>query len=112
MPKPDEKVNASNEPEQNEDANVNNDAIENDKGSASNETQPTVEYVTLDAFNELRDTMASYKDTMEKIMGGIKSIRDAQGVMVRAGMVVQDDSDPEPIDDFKPLSELDFSVKR
>lgn len=93
-----------------QDANVEqNDASEND---ASNETQPAVEYVTVDAFNELRDTITNFSDTMNKIMGGIKSIRDAQGVMVRAGMVVQDDADPEPEDDFKPLSELDFSVKR
>lgn len=93
-----------------QDANVEqNDASEND---APNETQPAVEYVTMDAFNALRDTIMSQADTMNKIMGGIKSIRDAQGVMVRAGMVVQDNADPEPEDDFKPLSELDFSVKR
>lgn len=110
MPKPDEKENANVNTSENEDAKeTTTDANEND---AANETQPSVEYVTMDAFNEMRNTMLSFQDTMNTIMGGIKSIRDAQGVMVRAGMIVQDDSEPEPIDDFKPLSELDFSVKR
>lgn len=110
MPKPDEKENANVNTSENEDAKeTTTDANEND---APDETQPSVEYVTMDAFNEMRNTMLSFQDTMNTIMGGIKSIRDAQGVMVRAGMIVQDDSEPEPIDDFKPLSELDFSVKR
>lgn len=109
MPKPNVQENVEVTAE-NEDAIMsNNDATEN---NASGETQPAVEYVTMDAFNEMRDTIMNFQDTMNTIMGGIQSIRDAQGVMVRAGMVVQDNSEPEPIDDFKPLSELNFSVKR
>lgn len=112
MPKPDENSNATSDNINIEDANVNNtDATANDD-TASNETHPDVEYVTVDAFNEMKDTIASFRETMDTIMGGIKSIRDAQGVMVRAGMVVQDDSEPETMDDFKPLSALDFSIKK
>lgn len=112
MPKPDENVNAQVDNENDENANVNNnDANTNDNGASEN-TQSNVEYVTLDAFNEMQFTLNSYKDMMNEIMGAVKSIKDAQGVMVRAGMVIQDDSEPEPMDDFKPLSELDFSVKR
>jgi hypothetical protein len=112
MPKPDENVNAQVDNENDENANVNNnDANTNDNGASDN-AQSNVEYVTLDAFNEMQSTLNSYKDMMNEIMGAVKSIKDAQGVMVRAGMVIQDDSDPEPMDDFKPLSELDFSVKR
>ena len=109
MPKPDDKQNASNDNVNNENATIE----ENDANSgASEDTHSEVQYVTLDAFNEMKDTISSFQETMNTIMGGIKSIRDAQGVMVRAGMVVQDNSNPEPIDDFKPLSELDFTVKR
>lgn len=113
MPKPDEKQNAAEETQQEEDATTTqNDATENG-GNASENTQPqNVEYVTMDAFNAMNSTIASIKETMDTIMGGIKSIKDAQGVMVRAGMIVQDDSQPEPVDDFKPLSELDFTIKR
>ena len=112
MPKPDENSNVTSDNTNTEDASVNNtDATANDD-TASDDTQPTVEYVTVDAFNEMKDTIASFKETMDTIMGGIKSIRDAQGVMVRAGMVVQDDSEPEAMDDFKPLSALDFSIKK
>ena len=112
MPKPDEKNDVTNDNTTIEDANIENDDATDNAGDASNDTQPTPEYVTVEAFNEMKDTISSFKETMDTIMGGIKSIRDAQGVMVRAGMVVQDDSDPEPVDDFKPLSELDFTIKR
>lgn len=112
MPKPDEKNDVTNDNTTIEDANIENDDATANAGDASNDTQPTPEYVTVEAFNEMKDTISSFKETMDTIMGGIKSIRDAQGVMVRAGMVVQDDSDPEPVDDFKPLSELDFSIKK
>lgn len=112
MPKPDDKQNASNDNATIEDATIKEvDAIDDTNG-ASDDTHSNVEYVTLDAFNEMKDTISSFQETMNTIMGGIKSIRDAQGVMVRAGMVVQDNSTPEPVDDFKPLSELDFTVKR
>lgn len=112
MPKPDEKNDVTIDNTDTEDAkDTNSDATDN-VGDASNNTQPVTEYVTVEAFNEMKDTISSFKETMDTIMGGIKSIRDAQGVMVRAGMVVQDDSDPEPVDDFKPLSELDFTIKR
>ena len=112
MPKPDEKNDVTIDNTDIEDANVKNDDATDNADDASNDTQPTPEYVTVEAFNEMKDTIASFRETMDSIMGGIKSIRDAQGVMVRAGMVVQDDSDPEPVDDFKPLSELDFSIKK
>jgi hypothetical protein len=112
MPKPDEKNDVTNDNTTIEDAKDNNGDATDNADNASKNTQPTPEYVTVEAFNEMKDTISSFKETMDTIMGGIKSIRDAQGVMVRAGMVVQDDSDPEPVDDFKPLSELDFSVKR
>ena len=112
MPKPDEKNDVTIDNTTIEDANVKNDDATDNADDASNDTQPTPEYVTVEAFNEMKDTISSFKETMDTIMGGIKSIRDAQGVMVRAGMVVQDDSDPEPVDDFKPLSELDFSIKK
>lgn len=109
MPKPDDKQNASNDNVNNENATIEETDANN---GASEDTHSDVQYVTLDAFNEMKDTISSFQETMNTIMGGIKSIRDAQGVMVRAGMVVQDNSDPEPIDDFKPLSELDFTIKR
>ena len=112
MPKPDEKNDVTNDNTTIEDANIENDDATDNAGDASNDTQPTPEYVTVEAFNEMKDTISSFKEAMDSIMGGIKSIRDAQGVMVRAGMVVQDDSDPEPVDDFKPLSELDFSIRK
>ncbi len=112
MPKPDENQNAQQDDTVIEDATVTETDANTDDNSASDDTHSNVEYVTLDAFNEMKTTIESFKETMNTIMGGIKSIRDAQGVMVRAGMVVQDDSDPEPLDDFKPLSELDFSVKK
>jgi hypothetical protein len=112
MPKPDDAQNVIDDNTVIEDATTNNDDATGDNDTASNDTHFSAEYVTVEAFNEMKDTIASFKETMDTIMGGIKSIRDAQGVMVRAGMVVQDDSDPEPVDDFKPLSELDFTVKR
>ena len=108
-----EEKNAGKDTQQNEGATEKKDDATNNNDSASQNTQPeSVEYVTMDAFNQLNSSIVSLKQTMDTIMGGIKSIKDAQGVMVRAGMIVHDDSDPEPIDDFKPLSELDFSVKR
>lgn len=112
MPKPDDKQNASNDNTTIGDATVTGTDANTNDNTASDDTHSNVQYVTLDAFNEMKDTISSFQETMNTIMGGIKSIRDAQGVMVRAGMVVQDNSDPEPIDDFKPLSELDFTVKR
>lgn len=112
MLKPDEKNDVTIDNTDIKDANVKDSDATDNAGDASNNSQSAPEYVTVEAFNEMRDTISSFKETMDTIMGGIKSIRDAQGVMVRAGMVVQDNSDPEPVDDFKPLSELDFTIKR
>ena len=112
MPNPD---NNQNNESQNTPADANNGAQNaNQNGDANTEPtqQPQPQYVTMEDFNQMRGAMDSLTDTMKEIMGGIKAIKDAQGVMVRAGATIIDDSDPEPVDDFKPLSELDFSVKR
>lgn len=108
MPKPDE---------------IKNDEVSNDTGanesnanasqSGDANTQPqqdAPQYVSLDDFKQMQSAVTSLTDKIGEILGGIKAIKDAQGVMVRAGATIVDDSDPEPEDDFKPLSELDFTI--
>lgn len=89
-------------------ANANNDA--NQGAQQPQEQQP--EYVTAVAFKQMQDSVVSLEKQIGEILGGIKSIKDAQGIMVKAGATIMDDSDPEPEADFKPLSELDFTVDR
>lgn len=108
MPKPDEIKNdeVSNDTGANE-----SDANANQSGDANTQTQQDApQYVSLDDFKQMQSAVNSLTDKIGEILGGIKSIKDAQGVMVRAGATIVDDSDPEPEDDFKPLSELDFTI--
>lgn len=111
MPKPDEtnNVNASNES-----ADANNVAENANQNDAANQDaqQTAPQYVTFEAFSQMQTAVNALTDKIGEIMGGIQSIKDAQGVMVRAGATIVDDTEPEPVDDFKPLSELDFSVKK
>jgi len=110
MPKPDEIKND----EVNNDTGANeSDANANQNGDANTQTQQDVpQYVTVDDFMQMQTAVTSLTNQIGEILGGIKAIKDAQGVMVRAGATIVDDSDPEPEDDFKPLSELDFTIHK
>ena len=110
MPKPNETndnkpVDTTDAKENNGDASQNGDA--ND-GSTQQETQ----YVTMQAFEQMRGAMDELTGQVADILGGIKAIKDAQSVMVRNGVTIVDDTDPEPDDEFLPLSELDFTFKK
>lgn len=109
MPKPEEEK-ISSEVETKNDANENvEDASVEVK--EIDETQSDAHYVTYEEFAKIRTKLDAYEETLQKIMGGIKSIKDAQGIMVKTnGITIQDDSDPEPFA-FTPLSEMDLSVK-
>ena len=110
MPKPDEIKNdeVSNDTGANE-----SDANANQNGDANTQTQQDApQYVSLDDFKQMQSAVTSLTNKIGEILGGIKAIKDAQGVMVRAGATIVDDSDPEPEDDFKPLSELDFTIHK
>lgn len=77
---------------------------------ASSENSNETHYVSIEEFDAMKKQLESYNDTLQQIMSGIKSIKDAQGVMVKNGVTIQDDSEPEPFE-FKPLSEMNLSIK-
>lgn len=110
MPKPN-KIN-DNEPTNMTDANeTRNDASQNGDANGD-DTQQEQQYVTMQAFEQMRGAMDALTGQVADILGGIKAIKDAQSVMVRNGVTIIDDTDPEPDDEFLPLTELDFTFKK
>ena len=82
--------------------------------------------------NEVKDTDADTGDVMRQqsedysmvleelkairaenaaIKGQLNSITAKQSVTIESGAVIQDFSEPEPIDELQPYSELDFTIR-
>ena len=85
------------------------------------------------AENEVEDTDADTKDVLQQqsqdysmvleelkairaenaaIKGQLNSITAQRSVTIESGAVIQDFSEPEPIDQLTPYSELDFSIRK
>ena len=103
--------NENNEPR--EDTNETNDAREEGNANDENSNAQNVEENQQQDYDATEQRFSSIEATLNKILGQISSIREAQGVMVENGAVIQEDEptlDFTDADSFVPPAELDLLV--
>lgn len=61
-------------------------------------------------YEDTENRMADLERKMDKILAQISSIREAQGIMVENGAVINDVNDDDDFDDFKSPSELNLLI--
>lgn len=104
----------------------NNQAQENDVSNeaeegASNESQENENNSSNDSGNNSTSEQAAdnearfsrLESTLERVLGEISAIREAQGILVENGAVISeidDDTDFTGVDSFVPPSEMDLLV--
>ena len=98
---------------QSEEINEENDAREEDVVEDTDSDTKDVEQNDDRNADVIERRFSSIEATLDKILGQISSIREAQGVMVENGAVVQDiDNDDllDNTDSFVPPAELDLLI--
>ena len=98
---------------QSEEINEENDAREEDVVEDIDSDTKDVEQNDNRNADVIERRFSSIEATLDKILGQISSIREAQGVMVENGAVVQDvDNDDflDSTDSFVPPAELDLLI--
>lgn len=98
---------------QSEEINEENDAREEDVVKDTDSDTKDVEQNDDRNADVIERRFSSIEATLDKILGQISSIREAQGVMVENGAVVQDiDNDDllDNTDSFVPPAELDLLI--
>ena len=98
---------------QSEEINEENDAREEDVVKDTDSDTKNVEQNDDRNADVIERRFSSIEATLDKILGQISSIREAQGVMVENGAVVQDvDNDDflDSTDSFVPPAELDLLI--
>ncbi len=90
-----------------------NDAREEDIVSDTDADTRDVEKSQAEDFDATEKRFSSIEATLDKILGAISSLREAQGIMVENGAVVNDvDSDIGHVeeDEFVPPREMDLLI--
>ena len=98
---------------QSEEMNEENDAREEDIVKDDDADTKDIEETERDDYDATEKRFSSIESTLEKILGQLSSIREAQGIMVENGAVVNDvDSDIGHVeeDEFIPPREMDLLV--
>ena len=103
----DDNIDVSNE------INETNDAREEDIVSDVDADTKDIEETANRNEGDIEKRFSSIESTLDKILGQISSIREAQGVMVENGAViheVDDDLDFTDADSFVPPAELNLLI--
>ena len=98
---------------QSEEMNEENDAREEDIVRDDDADTQDVEDSQREDFDATEKRFSSIEATLEKILGAISSLREAQGIMVENGAVVNDvetDIGHVEEDEFVPPSEMDLLI--
>lgn len=100
-----------NDKKQEEELNKENDAREEDTVKDVDADTKDVDDKQQQDFDATEKRFSSIESTLDKILGAISSLREAQGIMVENGAVIQDtDTDYTKDDSFVPPKELDLLV--
>ena len=105
--------NETDDKKQMQETNEDNDAREEDIVKDVDADTKDVEDTQAQDFDETEKRFSSIESTLDKILGAISSLREAQGIMVENGAVIQDspqDLDFTDADNFAPPAELDLLV--
>lgn len=99
--------------EQSKEINVENDAREEDVVEDTDSDTKDIEDIENTDYDATEKRFSGIEATLEKILGEISSLREAQGILVENGAVVNDtDSDIGHIeeDEFIPPMEMDLLI--
>ena len=107
--------------DENENKDVSNDNdVSNDtqdtetSNTEETETETVTESETQTPENNDNARMDRLESTIERILGELSSLREAQGIMVENGAVINDASDTDvdftDADHFVPPSEMDLLI--
>lgn len=98
---------------QSEEMNKENDSREEDIVRDDDADTQDVEDSQREDFDATEKRFSSIEATLEKILGAISSLREAQGIMVENGAVVNDvetDIGHVEEDEFVPPREMDLLI--
>ena len=98
---------------QSEEMNEENDAREEDIVRDDDADTQDVEDFQREDFDATEKRFSSIEATLDKILGAISSLREAQGIMVENGAVVNDvetDIGHVEEDEFVPPKEMDLLI--
>ncbi len=96
-----------------EEMNVDNDAREEDIVEDEDSDTEDIEETARKDEDRTEARFSSIEATLDKILGQLSSIREAQGILVENGAVVQEsdaDVDFTDVDAFVPPAELDLLI--
>ena len=99
--------------ERNNVTNEENDSREEDIVKDIDSDTKDVEETEHEDYDATEKRFSMLEATMEKILGQLSAIREAQGILVENGAVVNDtesDIGHEEEDDFVPPSEMDLLI--
>lgn len=98
---------------QSEEMNEENDAREEDIVSDTDADTEDVIDTEREHYDDVERRFSAIETTLDKILGAISSIREAQGIMVENGAVISEpdaDMDFTDVDAFVPPAELDLLI--
>ena len=98
---------------QSEEMNEENDSREEDIVRDDDADTQDVEDLQREDFDATEKRFSSIEATLDKILGAISSLREAQGIMVENGAVVNDvetDIGHVEEDEFVPPREMDLLI--
>lgn len=101
------------DPNQSEEINEENDAREEDIVEDTDADTEDVEETEREDYDETERRFSGIEATLEKILGELSSLREAQGIMVENGAVVNDvetDIGHVEEDEFVPPREMDLLI--
>lgn len=101
------------DPNQSEEINEENDAREEDIVEDTDVDTEDVEETEREDYDETERRFSGIEATLEKILGELSSLREAQGIMVENGAVVNDvetDIGHVEEDEFVPPREMDLLI--
>lgn len=99
--------------QQSKEINEENDAREEDVVEDIDSDTKDVEDIQRDTYDATEKRFSGIEATLEKILGELSSLREAQGILVENGAVVNDtDSEIGHVeeDEFIPPMELDLLI--
>lgn len=70
-----------------------------------------VERTEQSDYSRILETLDSMREEMNRMNGAIQNIRAQQAVSIDSGVVIQDDTEPDSIDEIPEYSSLDFTIR-
>ena len=90
--------------------NDENDAREQDIVSDTDADTRDVVDTEQEHYDDVEKRFSTIENTLDKILAQISSIREAQGILVENGAVINDTDDGDIVDDFVSPAEMNLLI--